>query len=242
MKVSVVIPSYNMGRYLSNAIRSVSAQTWTDWEAIVVDDGSTDDTTAIVEQYRRADHRIRYIRQNRSGRASARNTGIFTALGERVAFLDADDEWEPTKLEKQIAYPWSYTIMREMSDDGTRGAIRAPRTLPQGMVHGALRRGNFVPMSSVMIRRDWLRPFDTDPQLTGAEDWDLWLRLSQRYPIVSIPEPLTIYRLHSNWQSCWTIWKGARGVMKKHRAGWSLHARLHLNMALYTLREYAVSR
>ncbi|MEM4724269.1 MAG: glycosyltransferase family A protein, partial [Candidatus Hadarchaeum sp.] len=99
--VSVIIPCYNHGHYLPCAVNSVMAQTFADWEAIIVDDGSTDNTREVAAQF--TDSRVRYIYQDNRGLAAARNTGIRAAQGEYLAFLDADDEWEPTFLEACVA-------------------------------------------------------------------------------------------------------------------------------------------
>ncbi len=98
--VSVIIPCYNHAHYLSYALESVLAQTYNDWEAIVVDDGSTDNTAEVTAQFN--DPRIRYIYQNNQGLSSARNTGIYASLAGAIALLDADDVWEADYLEKML--------------------------------------------------------------------------------------------------------------------------------------------
>lgn len=95
-EVSVIIPCYNHGHYLPHAVNSVLAQTFTDWEAIIVDDGSTDNTREVAAQF--TDERVRYVHQENRGLSGARNTGIRAAQGAYLAFLDADDEWEPRFL------------------------------------------------------------------------------------------------------------------------------------------------
>ncbi len=106
--VTVVIPAYNREKFLPETIESVRTQTFQDWELIIVDDGSTDDTATIVSQLSKTDHRIRYIWQQNSERAVARNRGIKESRGAYIAFLDSDDLWLPNKLEKQVN-----TIMRD---------------------------------------------------------------------------------------------------------------------------------
>ena len=102
-KVSIIIPTYNRAKLLSRAIKSVLDQTFKDFELIIVDDGSTDNTKGVVEEFQKKDSRIKYIWQENSGApAKPKNTGIRQARGEYVAFLDDDDEWFPKKLEKQI--------------------------------------------------------------------------------------------------------------------------------------------
>lgn len=94
-QISVIIPCYNHGKYLSAALDSLIAQTFTDWEAIIVNDGSTDETDAIATKYSEHDGRIRYFSQNNSGASVARNRGVSEAQGELISFLDADDWYEP---------------------------------------------------------------------------------------------------------------------------------------------------
>ena len=99
-RVSVLIPTYNCARFLSQAIDSVLAQTFQDFEILVVDDGSTDDTAQVVARY----PRVRYIRREHCGVSASRNAAVAAATGEIVVFLDADDFWLPEKLEKQVTY------------------------------------------------------------------------------------------------------------------------------------------
>ena len=99
--VSVIIASRNYGRYLAGAIESVLAQTFADWEIVVIDDGSTDDTPEVVKPFL-ADRRVRYHRTDGLGQSRAKNLGILQARGPLIAFLDGDDEWLPTKLERQL--------------------------------------------------------------------------------------------------------------------------------------------
>jgi hypothetical protein len=119
--VSIIMPSYNCGRYIETSIRSVQAQTCQEWELLVVDDGSTDDSLRTVLAMQQNDPRIRVLRQERrQGAATARNWALREARGRWIAFLDSDDQWEPTKLERQIAfmekhgYAFSYTNYQEM--------------------------------------------------------------------------------------------------------------------------------
>lgn len=121
--VSIIMPSYNCERYIEASIRSVQAQTYQEWELLVVDDYNTDGSLEKVEAMQREDSRIRLLRQERrSGAAIARNRALREAKGRWIAFLDSDDQWEPEKLEKQIAfmeeqgYAFSYTAYQEMNE------------------------------------------------------------------------------------------------------------------------------
>jgi len=201
-QVSVIIPSYNHARYLPEAISSVLAQTFTDWEAIIVDDGSTDNTAEVVAQF--TDPRIRYIHQENRGLSGARNTGIRAAQGDYLAFLDADDEWEPTFLQRCLdalasngALAGVYTLARFMDETGKV----LPRFNSEAPSGGAFRerilQGGCFPVHAALVRADVVRAvglFDT--RLTSVEDWDLWLRISERYPMRGIAEPLVRYRVY----------------------------------------------
>ena len=121
--VSIIMPSYNCGRYIEASIRSVLAQTYREWELIVVDDCSTDGSLGVALNMQEDDSRIRVLRQERrQGAATARNRALREAQGRWIAFLDSDDQWEPTKLERQIAfmerhgYAFSYTAYQELNE------------------------------------------------------------------------------------------------------------------------------
>src|SRR6185369_4654551 len=100
--VSIIMPAYNAGKYIADSIRSVLAQTYSNWELIVVDDGSTDDTAAIVQDFTKREGRVRYIYQENGRLGKARNTGVRNSQGDLIAFLDSDDLWIETKLELQL--------------------------------------------------------------------------------------------------------------------------------------------
>lgn len=126
--VSIIMPSYNTGRYIAASIRSVLAQTYTNWELIIVDDCSTDDTDSVVSQFE--DPRIKYLKNEKnSGAAISRNRALREAKGKWIAFLDSDDLWLPEKLEKQIRfmeendYVFSYTMYEEITPDGSPSGI-----------------------------------------------------------------------------------------------------------------------
>jgi glycosyltransferase involved in cell wall biosynthesis len=186
--VTVVIPTYNRARVLGRALDSVRAQTFQDLEIVVVDDGSADDTAAVVAGYR--DARIRRLSlERRSGAARARNVGIGVARGEWVAFLDSDDEWLPPKLEAQLARAANADrrvdavyCLRSIHDHLTGRARPQRSPLHEGDVFDALLRGGWTPPTSlVMVRRAALEAVGGfDEALPSFQDYDLWLRLAQR--------------------------------------------------------------
>lgn len=185
--VSVIIPTYNREAVLRKAIESVQAQSFRDWELIVVDDGSTDNSRTMVEGFN--DSRIQYIYQANQGVSVARNLGVGQSSGYWLAFLDSDDRWLPKKLEKQLELlekektAWAHT-----DEIWIRNKVRVnphkKHAKPEGRIYLKCLPLCVVSPSSVMIQRavfDEVGAFD--PLLPAAEDYDLWLRLAARYPI-----------------------------------------------------------
>jgi len=189
---------------LSSALNSILAQTFTDWEAIIVDDGSTDNTRAVAAQF--TDPRVRYIYQENAGLSAARNTGIRAAQGNYLAFLDADDEWSSAFMERCVGILQNQS--RNIAGVYTRNTFIDPQgnTLPRsgGQIISPeqfrirLLEGGFFPVHSVLVRADCVREVGMfDETLTSVEDWDLWLRIAQRgYTFQHIPEPLARYRVY----------------------------------------------
>ena len=198
--VSVVIPTYNSARFVTQAIDSLLAQTAPPAEIIVVDDGSTDDTRDRLLPYR---GRILYLPQQNGGVSAARNHGVQRATGAFVAFLDADDVWHPRKLELQME---AFRRQPELGLLGTDCFDWPARSFPE--VNPATATGvdvipwewlvvrNYLSTSSVVVRRALLErvgPFDTGMQ--GPEDRDLWLRVAEIAPVGNLHLPLMGYRL-----------------------------------------------
>jgi glycosyltransferase involved in cell wall biosynthesis len=206
-KVSVLIPAYNAMAYLSETIESVLSQTFNDFEVIVVNDGSSDGTEQWVSQI--VDSRVKLISQENKGLAGARNTGIAHASVEYIAFLDADDLWEPIKLEKQVrileenpevglVYTWVAYINEKSEFTG-----RVVKYQAEGDVWQTLLECNIVECGSVaMVRRscfDTVGVFDWNlSAFNVTEDWDMWLRIAARYPFKVVKEPVTYYRQSSS--------------------------------------------
>ena len=197
--VSVVIPTWNSAATLPRAIDSVLAQTWPHCELIVVDDGGSDDTPALLAGY---GARLRALRQANAGPAAARNHGLREARGDYVAFLDADDYWLPEKLECQVAllgarpeigFCSTATRVVDARGEPVRAWPCHKATAPlleTLFMHSAAVSGS---TSGVLARRELLLAADGfDARLRGFEDPDLWIRLAARADYVCIPEALTV--------------------------------------------------
>ena len=199
--VSVIIPTYNRADLISKPIQSVLAQSYQDFEIIVVDDCSTDNTETVLESF--DDPRIHYIQhQTNSGAAVARNTGIDRSTGDYVAFLDSDDEWLPEKLEKQLnlfqqcgsEVGFIYTGFAAVNESNQ--VQRVISSNYRGSLSDHLLYNNFIGTpSTVIVRRKYLKQVKGfDPNMPSfIEDMDLWLRLSEHCQFEVIPEVLTLY-------------------------------------------------
>ncbi len=200
--VCVIIPTYNRAALLAASLDSVVAQTFTDYEIIVVDDGSDDDTAQRVAS---RDQSIRYLSQSNQGVSEARNHGLRVARGEFVAFLDSDDLWTPTFLERTVGHlrrqPEHALVFTGYTPTDEVGKPLSGRRkkLHGGDVTADLFASTFIHTSAVVARAAIIRDAGGfDGRLTHNEDYDLWLRLSLRNRFGLIPEPLCLRRCHSN--------------------------------------------
>ncbi len=227
-RVSVVLAVRNQARWLPETLASVRAQTFADWELLVVDDGSTDDTPRIATGAAAADLRIHHVPGPHRERAAARNRGIAAARGELVAFLDGDDLWQPDKLGRQVdaldaapAAALCYTTARYVDADGRPLPIRRPPRPVAGDAFPALVRANRMILASVVVRRralDAVGGFDEALAPLGCEDWDLWLRLARRFQVVAVDAELTRYRVHDGNTAWRQVLASALAVIDKHYA------------------------
>ena len=201
--VSVVIPAYNHAKFLKLAIESVLGQTWRDYEVVVVDDGSKDDTPAVAAQF---GDRIRYVRQANKGMAATRNAALCHATGEIISFLDDDDVWLPAYLGSVLSEFESdphvaavHTGFQLTSDENGRDfPTQSVRTVPPQDLYGTLIEGGFFPPSSVSVRRSALDEVGFfDEHLQGYADWELWLRICRDRKFTGIPKVLVKYRIHA---------------------------------------------
>jgi glycosyltransferase involved in cell wall biosynthesis len=204
--VSIVMAAKNYARFLPAAIDSVLGQTRPDWELIIVDDGSTD-STAIVVQWYLGDLRIRYLGSDRLGQSRAKNLGLAFCRGDYIAYLDADDIWEPTKLEKQLLHFHEnhrlgvcFTQRTLINERGEFLPSKPAPPLPRGPVLDKLFLRNFVCFSSVVVKRVVFEHVGRfSPEWDLSIDYDLWLRVAPHYYFDYVDEPLVRYRTgHGN--------------------------------------------
>jgi len=197
VKVSVIIPTYNRAKFLEEAINSVLNQTYKDFEIIVVDDGSTDNTKEIIRKF----GEIIYIYQKNKGVSSARNKGIKMSRGEYIAFLDSDDLWLKRKLEKQMKIFEKYPENKICHTNEIW--IRDGKRINQGKRHqkyGGYIFDKVLPLciispSSVVIKREVFEKVGLfDERLKVCEDYDMWLRICAHYKVYFLDEPLIIKR------------------------------------------------
>ena len=215
-KVSVIIPAYNAMVYLPKTIANVLEQTYSDFEVVVIDDGSTDNVREWIERVE--DPRVRLISQSNRGLAGARNRGIEESQGEYLAFLDADDLWEPTKLARQAEVldeqpevGLVYTLVAYIDEQGNSTGRVIDNSLKHqsGNLWQQLTTGNLIECGSVaMVRRECFDKCGVFDCNLGSyvEDWDMWLRIARAYPFKAIAKPLVYYRQVSssasrNWSA-----------------------------------------
>lgn len=213
-KVSVIIPAYNCAKYITEAIESVLKQTYTDFEIVVVNDGSTDNTEEVLKEYIE-NGIVNYIYQKNKGVSAARNRGIISAKGDYIAFLDADDFWEPEKIGQQVEafqeYPGaglSFSNYQKVDESkgiqqlGFCGRVddwfnkhRVTPDLAYGWLYRELLIGDCVITISVLVKRAVLEEIGLfDETFKIGEDYDLWLRIAQKYPLLYINRVLCKYR------------------------------------------------
>ncbi|HRI45781.1 MAG TPA: glycosyltransferase family A protein [Ignavibacteriaceae bacterium] len=209
--VSVIITTYNSGKYIADTIKSVLKQTYQKFEIIIVDDGSTDDTKSVVENMIKSEKKISFHQIEHAGRPSVtRNVGIKLAKGEYIAFLDGDDLWTTNKLAVQM----------EVANNNPKSILFYSMSLTFGEVNifspfyevlpllskaartrtELITKGNSIPTSTVLILKEKLievNYFDEDPQLK-IEDYDLWIRLGELGDYHFIPRIHCLYRVHQN--------------------------------------------
>jgi glycosyltransferase involved in cell wall biosynthesis len=210
--VSVVIATYNMGRYLDQAIASVLDQSMDDLDVHVVDDGSTDNTREVVARFS-SDPRVHYYWQENAGQTRAKNHGVHVSRAPLIAFCDADDLWKPDKLERQcplfdrdegvgVVYSRSANLM----EDGTEIDQVCVVPYRAERITADLFKYNFIPFGTAVVRRRCLEQFGAfDERYRMGIDWELWLRLSLGYEFAFLDAVTYVYRIwpgqmSGNWR------------------------------------------
>ncbi len=222
--ISVIVPCYNQAKYLPVALDSLLAQTISDWECIIVDDGSPDDTASVASNYLERDRRFRYLRKENGGLSSARNFGLKYVEGKFIQFLDSDDFLEPDKFENDFG-----ALGMEVNpsvvicdycfegDDGHRwtNKMTAPRFQSNRAVQEIALRWETdlsIPVHTLLIDASLFKrgEFEFDPRLPNHEDWDLWMRLFVLEPGIFFTCKMgAVYRVHS------TSMSRNQGLMRK---------------------------
>ena len=226
--VSIITPTYNCAKFIAETIESVQNQTYKNWEMLIVDDRSTDETEEIVKKYIEKDNRIKYhLLEKNSGAAVARTTAMNMAQGAYMAFLDSDDLWPPEKLERQINwmeknnYNFSCTSYNQINEDGTSN----------GRIIKSIKKTNYnrllldcpVGNSSVMYNVEALGKFEV-PNIRKRNDDALWLQMLKKESYIwGMPEVMMSYRIRGN-----SISRNKFKVIKYH---WILYRKIeHLNV------------
>jgi glycosyltransferase involved in cell wall biosynthesis len=188
---SVIIPTYNRAKFIGNTVASVQSQEFQDFEIIIVDDGSTDNTEYVIASIK--DERLRYFKIPNSERAVARNTGAANARGEYVTFLDSDDMLKPDHLATAYRFikDWRDVEVFSLGYEVVRPdkEIVQPWVQLPSPINEKLLEGNFLSCLGVFIKKDVFleNRFNEDRELSGSEDYELWLRLAAKYPIYTVP-------------------------------------------------------
>lgn len=223
-KVSIITPSYNSSKYIYQTVESVLAQTYKNWELIIVDDHSTDDSNKIIEEYCKKDNRIRLIKLKKNvGPALARNRGIEEAKGNYIAFLDSDDLWLPEKLEKQISFMLQNNISLTYSSYYTidkNGGCIGLRKVKSSISYNDMLKSNHIGNLTGIFNCEKIGKYYMDN--VGHEDYTLWLKIMKKIKYTKgIVEPLAKYRITNSsvsanklkalkWQ--WNIYRNIIGL------------------------------
>ncbi len=242
--VSVIIPAFNSAEFIVRAVESVLTQTYSRYEVIVVDDGSTDGTKSVLCQFGAG---IRYVYRENHGPSAARNTGIGIATGRYICFLDADDFWMPKKLEVQVAFMAQhpdiglvFTDEEEFDEEKILHRSILAKTLcrpdlcPQRAMQDVFAKlivENFIPTSTVMVRRECFQKVGLfDETLRSVEDRDMWLRIAAHFQIACVSSILAKKQVHSS-----NISKDKELALRSRIRVWEKNRRLFSSLASATV-------
>ena len=208
VKVSIIMPVYNCEKYVGEAIESVLAQSFKDFEFIIIDDGSDDNTSQIIEEYDKTDNRIRILRNEQNlGVVKSLNIGLRQSVGEYIARIDADDIWLPEKLEKQIIYlekngdiGMLATSKLNIDADGKiRERDKYPETYSYKDIRDNILKRNLFCHSSVIFSNNVLKKVGYyDETFINSEDYEYWMRVISATKVEMLEEPLVYYRISTD--------------------------------------------
>ena len=222
---TVIIPTYNRALKVERAIQSVLVQTFGDYEIWVIDDGSTDDTRGALSTMK--DDRLNYVYQSNSGVAIARNTGITHARGKYIAFLDSDDWWYPSKLERiALAIDTNpdvgilYSRVEYVRESGTKLWTPNIRDFSNNG-YRALLKGNFVAISAAVVKKECFDLVGVFDPPVGCEDWDMWIRIARFFPIRMIDETLVVIEHLSSESRSFS--DGSRSISSDSRSSYQYY-------------------
>ena len=213
MKVSIITPTYNCGNYIRKTLTSILEQSFKDFEVLVIDDCSSDDTVKVIREFK--DPRIKLlINDTNNGAAFCRNRALKEAKGEYIAFLDGDDLWLPNKLEKQISfmesnnYAFSFTNYELIDKDNNKIGIRM--TGPNVVTHKIMMKVCYLGCLTVMFKKDIYPDLSIPDTIYKRNDYALWLKLSERTNCYLLNETLSLYRQNNGISS------GKKASLIKH--------------------------
>lgn len=255
VKISVVISTYNRADVLPRAIESVLKQTFSDFELIIIDDGSTDRTREIVENFERKDNRVRYIYQeNSGGPSSPKNTGIKNAQGEYIAILDSDDEWMPEKLAKQMALfnenpNLGFVSCNSIVVDGIRKkewVYKIPRYKKSEIFENIMARDYMGSGSGMVYKKSVFSNVGFfDENLKSSQDKEMRMRLAQEYEFDFIDESLFKYYVHKENRSKVLGIEGKEKdheyIFEKYRKYYEGHPKIYSNKLRYDGTRYVLA-
>lgn len=236
--ISVIIPTYNRALLLKRTVNSVLNQTLEDFELIIVDDGSTDNTKELVHDLMKKDSRVKYLWQENSGGPSEpRNLGIRNSNGDFISVLDSDDEILPEKLEKQInkfqSVPENigviYCGFKYVSKNG-KEKIKTITPKLKGHIFTKLLRGNFIGDVTPLVKKECFENSGVyDGSVSTGENWDIWIRISKNYEFDFVKDTLAIYHIHGEQVSASfndTI-EGFKAILEKYKAEIAKYPSIH---------------
>ncbi|WP_124058607.1 glycosyltransferase family 2 protein [Vaginisenegalia massiliensis] len=239
--VSIVTPVYNAERFISQTIKAVQAQTYPNWELILINDCSSDQSQVIIEQIQKADQRVQLINlEQNSGAAVARNTGLEAAKGQYIAFVDSDDVWQPTKLMDQLAYmqengyAFTYTNFALMDEEGQ--ILKPAVKLPAELNYSGLLKNTAIACSTVVIDRTLVGDFRM-PLVRKGQDTATWLKIMRETGIVAhgLDKVLNHYRQVSG-----SISSNKWGALKRTWHTYRRLEKLPLLKAIYYFGHYVL--